>query len=102
MFAKRAYFRPAENLGRFFYKILFPSKVKQNLGKILSKIKIFVQDFVGIPVFMVTKSCTKILIFSTTFSCQHFAVEDFVTLFMGRASCRWGNVVFGHGSDKLV
>ena len=25
----------------------------------------------------------KILNFSTRFSCQHFAVEDFVTLFMG-------------------
>ena len=33
-----------------------------------------------IPVFMVTKSYTKILNFSTRFSCQHFAVEDFVTL----------------------
>ena len=32
----------------------------------------------------------------------HFAVEDFVTLFMGKKSCRWGNVVFGHGFDKLV
>ena len=26
---------------------------------------------------MVAKSCTKILIFSTRFSCQHFAVEDY-------------------------
>ena len=51
---------------------------------------------------MVTKSCTKILDFSTRFSCQHFAVEDFVTLFMGKKYCRWGNVVFGHGFDKLV
>ena len=33
---------------------------------------------------MVTKSCTKILNFSTRFSCQHFAVEDFVTLPMGK------------------
>ena len=31
-----------------------------------------------------------------------FAVEDFVTLFMGKKSCRWGNVLFGHGFDKLV
>ena len=54
------------------------------------------------PVFMVTKSCTKILIFSTRFSCQHFSVEYFVTLFMGKKSCRWGNVMFGHGFDKLV
>ena len=54
------------------------------------------------PVFMVTKSCTKILNFSTRFSCQHFAVEDFVTLPMGKKSCRWGNVMFGHGFDKLV
>ena len=51
------------------------------------------------PVFMVTKTCTKILIFSTRFSCQYFAAEDFVTL---KKSCRWGNVMFGHGFDKLV
>ena len=36
-----------------------------------------------LPVFMVTKSCTKILNFSTRFSCQHFAAEDFLTLFIG-------------------
>ena len=54
------------------------------------------------PVFMVTKSCTKILNFSTRFLYQHFAVEDFVTLSMGKKSCRWSNVMFGHGFDKLV
>ena len=54
------------------------------------------------PVFMVTKSCTKILNFSTKFSCKHFAVEDFVRLPMGKKSCRWGNAMFGHGFDKLV
>ena len=53
------------------------------------------------PVFMVTKSCTKILNFSTTFPCQHFAVEDFVTLFMGKKLAA-GNVMLGHGFDKLV
>ena len=29
---------------------------------------------------MGTKSCTKIFNFSTRFSCEHLAVEDFVTL----------------------
>ena len=29
---------------------------------------------------MGTKSCTKILNFSTRFSCENLAVEDFVTL----------------------
>ena len=53
-------------------------------------------------IFMVTKSCTNIFNFSTRFSCQHFAVEDFVTLFMGEKYCRWGNVMFGYGFDKLV
>ena len=38
-------------------------------------------------VLMGIKSCTKILIFSTRFSCQNLAVEDFVTLFMGKKSC---------------
>ena len=33
---------------------------------------------------MGTKSCTKILIFSTNFSCENLAVEDFVMLFMGK------------------
>ena len=33
---------------------------------------------------MVTKSCTKIFYFSTRFSCQDFAVEDFGTLPMGK------------------
>ena len=55
-----------------------------------------------IPVFMVTKSCTKILIFPSRFSCQHFAVEDFVKLFMGKKSCRWEKFMFGHGFNKLV
>ena len=35
-------------------------------------------------VLMGTKSCTKILNFSTRFSCETFAVEDFVTLLMGK------------------
>ena len=51
---------------------------------------------------MGTKSCTKILIFSTRFSGENLAVEDFVTLFMGEKSCLWGNVLFGHGFDKLA
>ena len=33
---------------------------------------------------MGTKSCTKILNFSTRFSCENLAFEDFVTLFMGK------------------
>ena len=33
---------------------------------------------------MGTKSCTKILNFSTRFSCENLAVEDFLTLFMGK------------------
>ena len=112
--------------------------MKRNLvGKILGKIKIFVQDFVPIrtalygnkilyknldltqdipnkisfhflwvkmlpknlpkiftwpemcprAVLMGTKSCTKILNFSTRFSCENLAVEDFVTLLMGKKSC---------------
>ena len=60
-------------------------------------------EFCGlIPVFMVTKSCTKILNFSTRFSCQHFVVEDFVTPSMGKKILSMGNVMFGHGFDKLV
>ena len=51
---------------------------------------------------MGTKSCTKVLFFSTRFSCENLAVEDFVTLFMGKKSCSRGNVLFGHGFDKLV
>ena len=67
--------------------------MKRNLvGKILGKIKIFVQDFVPIrtaltPVFMATKSCTKILNFSTRSLCENLAAEDFVTLPMGKKSC---------------
>ena len=38
-------------------------------------------------VLMGTKSCTKILNFSTRFSCENLAVEDFVTLLMGKKSC---------------
>ena len=38
-------------------------------------------------ILMGTKSCTKILNFSTIFSCENFAVEDFVTLFMGKKYC---------------
>ena len=33
---------------------------------------------------MGTKSCTKILDFSTRFSCENLTVEDFVTLLMGK------------------
>ena len=33
---------------------------------------------------MGTKSCTKILNFSTRFSCENLAVEDFVTLLWGK------------------
>ena len=36
---------------------------------------------------MGTKSCTKILNFSTRFACKNLAVEDFVTLVMGKKSC---------------
>ena len=50
---------------------------------------------------MGTKSCTKILTFSTRFSCEYFAVEDFVTIFMEAKSCWWGFFLFGHGFDKL-
>ena len=35
-------------------------------------------------VLMGTKSCTEISDFSTRFSCENLAVEDFVTLFMGK------------------
>ena len=46
------------------------------------------QDFFPIrAVLMGTKSCTKILNFSTRFSCENLAVEDFVTLLMGKKSC---------------
>ena len=38
-------------------------------------------------VLMGVKSCTKLLIMST-----RFAVEDFVTLFMEKKTCWWGNV----------
>ena len=40
---------------------------------------------------MGTKSCSKILNFSTIFSCENLAIEDFVRLFravlMGTKSC---------------
>ena len=51
---------------------------------------------------MGTKSCTKILNFSTRFSCENLALEDFVTLLMGKKSCRWGNLMFGHDFGILV
>ena len=35
---------------------------------------------------MVTKSCTKVLNFSTRFLCENLAAEDFVTLPMGKKS----------------
>ena len=53
-------------------------------------------------VLMGTKSCTKSLDFSIRFSRENLAVEDFVTLFMGKQSCSWGNVLFGHAFDKLI
>ena len=93
--------RAADNL------IDFQAVAKKKLSKfeLLKCCRTFEQqshtDFV-VPVFMVTKSCIKISNISTRFSCQHFAVEDFVTLSKGEKSCRWGNVMFGHGSDKLV
>ena len=48
--------------------------------------------------------CAKIIIFSTGFSCENLAVEDFVMLLMGKKSCRWGsfNVMFGHHFGILV
>ena len=58
------------------------STAKRWYESLVEKFKIFVQDFVTTPLFMVTKSCTKILNFSTRFSCQHFAVEDLATLFI--------------------
>ena len=48
-FAKRAHFRPSENLGKNFRQRFYPKKVKRNfVEKILGKIKIFGQDFVPI------------------------------------------------------
>ena len=47
---------------------------------------------------MGTKSCTKILKFSS----ENLAVEDFVTLLMGKKSCCWGNLMFGHNFGILV
>ena len=61
-----------------------------------------VESCVTNTVFYGDKILYKILNLSTRFSCQHFAVEDFVTLFMGIKYCRWGNAMFGHGFDKLV
>ena len=53
-------------------------------------------------VFMGIKICTKIFMFLTRSSCEYFAVEDFVTVFMGRKCCSWGNASIGHGFDKVV
>ena len=39
------------------------------------------------------KILCKNLNFATRFSCQHFAAEDFVTLFMGKKSCQMGKMV---------
>ena len=59
-------------------------------------------DVLARAVLMGTKSCTKILIFSTRFSCENLAVEDFVTLFIGKKYCGWGNVgnVFKEKSER--
>ena len=38
-------------------------------------------------VLMGTKSCPKILNFSTRFLCENLDVEDSVTLLMGKKSC---------------
>ena len=40
--------------------------------------------------------------FSTRFSCEYFAAEDFVAVFMGEKSFWLGNVWFGHGFDILL
>ena len=69
-----------------------PIKSENLVGEILCKFKIFVQYFVPIKigiikkraVLMGTKSCTKILNFSTRFLCENLAVEDFVTLLIWR------------------
>ena len=50
---------------------------------------------------MGTKSCTKILIFSTRFSCENLAVEDFVTLLMGKNLVDGENFMFGMISEYL-
>ena len=44
-------------------------------------------DMILRAVLMGTKSCPKILNFSTRFSCENLDVEDFVTLLMGKKSC---------------
>ena len=51
---------------------------------------------------MGTKSGTKIFNFSARFSCEYVAVEDFVTVFMGKNLDDWENILFGHGFNKLV
>ena len=43
------------------------------------------KEAIFMAVLMGTKSCTKILNFSTRFSCENIAVEDFI--FMGKKSC---------------
>ena len=63
----------------------YGNKIHKNL-KFFDKIFV-VEDFVTRAVLMGTKSCTKILIFSTRLSCENLAVEDFVTLLMGKKSC---------------
>ena len=58
---------------------------------LLSLFEIQIFDCVKRAVLMGTKSCTKILNFSTRFSCENLDVEDFVTLLravlMGTKSC---------------
>ena len=44
-------------------------------------------DMIVRAVLMGTNSCTKSLNFSTRFSCENLAVEDFVTLLMGKKYC---------------
>ena len=51
---------------------------------LLSLFEIQIFDCVKRAVLMGTKSCTKILNFSTRFSCENLDVEDFVTLLMGK------------------
>ena len=57
-------------------------KLRNNNNKTEYKVSVKLR-----AVLMGTKSCTKILNFSTRFSCENLAVEDFVTLLMGKKSC---------------
>ena len=87
LFSEILYGRQAVFYEDFFFKNYLGRRGQKNSLKILSGAQSENLEPSLRAVLMGTKSCTKILIFSTRFSCENLAVEDFVTLLMGKKSC---------------